>query len=58
MTQKWIIFEADAKQTQIDWWLSRNKDVVGYFLGVPVALQGQAEAEGWTLPYIWEEQVA
>ena len=57
MIQKWIVFAADATQAQINWWLARNKDVVGYFTGIPPALQQQAEDEGWTLPHIWEETV-
>lgn len=57
MIQKWIVFAANATQSQINWWLSRNKDVCGYFIGIPPFLQPQADAEGWTLPHIWEETV-
>ena len=57
MIQKWIVFAADATESQINWWMSRNKDAAGYFLGIAPILQPQADAEGWTLPHIWEETV-
>lgn len=56
-TQKWIVFAADATQSQIDWWLRRNKDAVGYFTGIPPFLEVQAAEEQWTLPHIWLEEV-
>ena len=56
-TQKWIVFAANASQSQIDWWLRRNKDAVGYFMGIPLALMEQATEEGWTLPHIWIEEI-
>lgn len=58
MTQKWIIFPVDVTESQMKWWLSRNKDAVGYFTGIPPFLQPQADAEGWTLPRVWEEVVS
>jgi len=57
MIQKWIVFEVDASEGQIAWWLSRHKDVCGYFSGIPPVLEPQAAAEDWTLPHIWEEEV-
>ena len=56
-TQKWIVFAADATQSQISWWLARNRDAVGYFTGIPPFLKAQAEEEGWTLPHIWIEEI-
>jgi hypothetical protein len=57
MTQKWIVFAADATQSQINWWLARNKDACGYFTGIPPFLQAQADEESWTLPHIWIEEI-
>lgn len=57
ITQKWIIFDEDETQTQINIQLNLNKDVCGYFLGVPPRLQWQAQEENWSLPHIWIEEV-
>jgi hypothetical protein len=58
-TQKWLIFEADATQSYINWHLARNPDVCGYFTGCPLALMEQATEEGWTYrpPHVWIEEV-
>lgn len=58
ITQKWIIFSEDETQAQIDIQLGLNKDVCGYFLGIPLRLQWQAQEENWSLPRIWIEEVA
>lgn len=57
MTQKWLIFAADATQTYIDWHMARNKDAVGYFRGIPPCLSEQATAESWELPHVWLETI-
>ena len=59
MTQKWLIFAADATQSYIAWHLARNPDVCGYFLGCPPFLQAQAAEEGWTYkpPHVWLEPI-
>ena len=57
MIQKWLVFSENTAVSQINWWLSRNKDACGYFIGIPPVLQPEAHAEGWTLPHIWEERV-
>jgi len=56
MTQKFLIFEADATQSYIQWHLSRALDVAGYYIGCPPFLQGQAAEEGWTYrpPHVYE----
>jgi hypothetical protein len=56
-TQKWIVFDHDAKESQIEWWLRRHKDACGYITGIPRSLAERAEVEGWTLPHIYEEVV-
>lgn len=58
ITQKWIIFDEDETQMQIDIQLSLNKDVCGYFCGIPPRLQWQANEENWSLPHIWVEEVS
>lgn len=57
MTQTWLIFEADAQQSYINWHLARNPGVCGYYLGCPPFLQQQAADEGWTFkpPHVWVE---
>jgi hypothetical protein len=57
MTQKFLIFETDATDSYINWHLSRNTDVAGYYKGCPPFLQWQAEEESWTYrpPHVWEE---
>lgn len=57
IVQKWIIFPDPVPESTVRWWLSRNKDAVGYISGLPPALAGIAAAENWTLPRIWEETV-
>jgi hypothetical protein len=59
MTQKWLIFEADATASYINWHLARNPDTCGYFTGCPPFLQAEAEAEGWTYrpPHVWIEEI-
>ena len=58
ITQKWIVFDEDATQSQIDFFLNLNKDVCGYFHGIPPRLQWQANEENWTLPHIWIEEIS
>jgi len=57
MTQTWLIFAEDAKQSYINWHMARNPDANGYFTGVPPFLQEQAVEEGWVLtpPHVWVE---
>jgi hypothetical protein len=59
MTQTWLIFEADAQQSYINWHLVRNPGVCGYFLGCPPFLSGQAADEGWTFkpPHVWVQTI-
>jgi len=59
MTQTWLIFAADAKQSYITWHMARHPEAVGYFVGVPPFLQAQAEEEGWVLtpPHVWVETI-
>jgi hypothetical protein len=59
MTQTWLIFEADAQQSYINWHLARNPGVCGYFLGCPPFLAAQAAEEGWTFkpPHVWVETI-
>lgn len=58
-TQEWLIFEADAAQSYINWHLARTPDVCGYFTGCPPFLQAQAAEEGWTYrpPHIWIQEI-
>jgi plasmid replication initiation protein len=53
--QRWLVFPADVSDSIKGWHLSKNKDVCGYMLGIPPALQALADAENWTLPHIYEE---
>jgi hypothetical protein len=59
MTQTFLLFEADATQSYIQWHLVRAPDVAGYYLGCPPFLQGTAEAEGWTYrpPHVYEQDI-
>jgi hypothetical protein len=59
MTQTWLIFEADATQSYINWHLARNPGVCGYFLGCPPFLSAQAAEERWTFkpPHVWVETI-
>lgn len=59
ITQKWLIFEADATQSYINWHMIRNPDACGYFTGCPPFLQGEAQEEGWTYrpPHVWIQEI-
>lgn len=59
MTQTFLLFEADATPSYIQWHTSRAPELAGYYLGCPPALQGQAGAEGWTYrpPHVYEQEV-
>ena len=59
MTQTFLIFEADATDSYVQWHTARHPEAVGYYRGCPPFLQGQAADEGWTYkpPHIWIQEI-
>lgn len=53
ISQKWLITDDAATAPAA----AAEQACVGWYLGVPPALRSVAEAEGWTLPHIWTEEV-
>jgi hypothetical protein len=53
LSQKWLVTD-DAVSAPA---ATSELGCVGWYLGVPPSLRSVADAEGWTLPHVWTEEV-
>jgi hypothetical protein len=53
ISQKWLVTD-DAVSAPA---AASERGCVGWYLGVPPSLRSVADAERWTLPHVWTEEV-